>query len=55
MHPAAMESAGYWYRECSVPAAPLPAPQPPPPNEPPAEDTAAEADRYAVIYPGGAE
>jgi hypothetical protein len=43
MHPAAMERAGYWFRDCSVPA-PEETPEPVP-------DIAAEADQYAVIYP----
>jgi hypothetical protein len=43
MQPAAMERAGYWWRDCSVPAV-----EEPPEPEP---DIAAEADKYAVIYP----
>jgi hypothetical protein len=47
MHPAAMERAGYWFREASVPeSAPEPAPA-----EPPADAELTEAERYAVIYP----
>ena len=49
MHPAAMERAGYWFRESVVPA-PAPAPEPAPPVEDKfASYTAAE--RYAVLYP----
>jgi len=53
MHPAALERAGYWFRDISVPA---PAPVAPPPPaaaepEPAPANTAAEATRYAVIYP----
>jgi hypothetical protein len=52
MHPAAMERAGYWFKETTVPAAPEPAASPPPEPEPePQPDIAAEAQRYAVIYP----
>jgi hypothetical protein len=57
MHPAAMERAGYWFRETSVPA---PASSParaeaarPRPAEPQLTEPGidAEAERYAVIYP----
>ena len=44
LHPVAMERAGYWFREISVPA----------PVPPAAADTFSqltEAERYAVIYP----
>jgi hypothetical protein len=43
MQPAAMERAGYWFRDVSVPA----------PDEAPAQpdDIAAEAELYAVIHP----
>jgi hypothetical protein len=53
MHPAALERAGYWSRDISVPAPAPAAPPPPAAGEPePAQaDTAAEARRYAVIYP----
>jgi hypothetical protein len=58
MHPAAMERAGYWFREASVPApAEPPAPAPAEPSEaaaePPAVDFAAltEAEQYALLYP----
>jgi hypothetical protein len=47
MHPAAMERAGYWFRDCSVPE---PAPEPAETTSPePAALT--EAEKYAVIYP----
>ena len=48
MQPAAMERAGYWFRDVSVPAAPHPPALEP---EPAQDDVAAEAERYAVIYP----
>ena len=48
MHPAALERAGYWFRDISVPAPPPPAAVEP---EPAPADTAAEARRYAVIDP----
>ena len=48
MHPAALERAGYWFRDISVPAPAPPAAVEP---EPAPADTAAEARRYAVIYP----
>jgi hypothetical protein len=67
MHPAAMERAGYWFREVSVPEpaasrAPADAPQPAgaqsagaqsgePWPEPTQAEIDAEAERYAVIYP----
>jgi hypothetical protein len=47
MQPAAMERAGYWFRDVSVPARDEAPPQPAP-IEP---DIAAEAELYAVIYP----
>jgi hypothetical protein len=43
MHPAAMERAGYWFRDASVP---LPAQA-----EPPAQPCLTEAEQYAAIYP----
>ncbi|MGC1408266.1 MAG: hypothetical protein WA864_04880 [Acetobacteraceae bacterium] len=43
MHPAAMERAGYWFRDASVP---LPV-QP----EVPAQASLTEAEQYAAIYP----
>ena len=46
-HPAAMERAGYWFREATVPE---PAPEPAP-AEPPAQAELTEAEKYAVIYP----
>jgi len=50
LHPAAMERAGYYFRDVSVPA-PDEAPPPAPADPPPAADIAAEADQYAAIYP----
>jgi hypothetical protein len=50
MHPAAMERAGYWFHEVSVPAPTAP----PVPTEDAAEpviDAVAEAEHYALIYP----
>ena len=47
LHPAAMERAGWWFREASVPA---PAPEPHV-AEPHADSELTEAERYAVIYP----
>ena len=50
MHPAAMERAGYWFHEVSVPAPPVPLV----PTEDAAEpvlDPVAEAEHYALIYP----
>jgi hypothetical protein len=54
MNPAAMERAGYWFRDVSVPA-PEPA-QADPADPPPAGDFAAmtEAEQYAVLYPNRA-
>ena len=49
MHPAAMEAAGWWFRECSVPAA-TPQPAAADASEP-VLDPAAEAEYYARIYP----
>jgi hypothetical protein len=51
-HPAAMERAGYWFKDVSVPP-PAPAAPPPPATEPePAPaGSDAEADFYAKIYP----
>jgi hypothetical protein len=53
MNPAAMERAGYWFRDVSVPA---PEPVQADPADPPAGDFAAmtEAEQYAVLYPGRA-
>jgi hypothetical protein len=60
LHPAAMERAGWWFRDASIPA-PAAAPEPaetPQPTEPtgatsPAPDfsTLTEAEQYALIYP----
>jgi hypothetical protein len=47
MHPAAMERAGYWFREISVPA---PAPQPAEAAPAPAPELD-EVARYAATYP----
>jgi hypothetical protein len=47
LHPAAMERAGWWFRDASVPA---PAPEPHA-AEPHADNELTEAERYAVIYP----
>jgi hypothetical protein len=58
MHPAAMERAGYWFKEIPVPAPspshePATAPQPAADAEcdPIQADTDAEAELYAAIYP----
>ena len=53
MNPAAMERAGYWFRDVSVPA---PEPAQADPADPPAGDFASmtEAEQYAVLYPGRA-
>ncbi len=48
LHPAAMERAGYWFKEISVPA-PTPAAATEP--APPEADIDAEVERYALIYP----
>ena len=48
LHPAAMERAGYWFRDISVPA---PAPDPAPPAEADPFSQLTEAGRYAVMYP----
>jgi hypothetical protein len=54
MNPAAMERAGYWFRDVSVPA-PEPE-QPDSADPPPAGDFASmtEAEQYAVLYPNRA-
>ena len=57
MHPAAMGRAGYWFKEVSVPApardpAPAPEPRQAEPEAEPVHDIAAEADMYAIMYPG---
>ncbi len=61
MQPAAMQAAGYWFRDCSVPAPepePEPEAMPPEPEAAPAPAAAApafealtEAEQYAVVYP----
>jgi len=48
LHPAAMERAGYWFKEISVPA-PTPAAATEP--APPEADIDAAVERYALIYP----
>src|SRR5271166_4021287 len=58
MHPAAMERAGWWFRDASVPL-PEPAEAAPPdpaapPNPDPSEDTSSrltEAEQYSLIHP----
>jgi hypothetical protein len=47
-HPAAMERAGYWFRDVSAPA---PEPEPAPPAAPDSFSQFTEAERYAVLYP----
>ena len=53
-HPAAMERAGYWFRDVSAPA---PEPEPAPPAAPDPclatglDPVVTEAERYAVLYP----
>jgi hypothetical protein len=53
-HPAAMERAGYWFRDVSVPA---PEPEPAPPAAPDPclatglDPVVTEAELYAVMYP----
>ena len=42
-HPAAMERAGYWFRDCSVPAEPSP--------EEPKMTELSEPELYASMYP----
>ena len=56
MHPAAMDRAGYWFKEASVPGPDRdPDPAPPPPHAEaqaePVRDIEAEADMYAIMYP----
>jgi hypothetical protein len=48
MQPAAMQRAGWYFRDASVP---LPDAPPDPADAEPVIDLAAEAERYAVIYP----
>ncbi len=52
MQPAAMQRAGWWFREATVPAEPA---EPAPPTEPatPPQEFGAltEAEQYAVLYP----
>ena len=49
MQPAAMERAGYWFRDISVPA-----PEAAPTEPEPMADIAVEAEEYARIYPARA-
>ncbi len=62
VHPAAMERAGYWWRDCSVPAPkPAPEPAPEPAGAPPPDDEEEpqrsqqqidhEVKMYRAIYP----
>jgi hypothetical protein len=46
MHPAAMERAGYWFRDVSVPGPALPEPA-----DTPQPATLTEAEMYATLYP----
>ncbi len=48
MHPKAMERAGYWFRDVSVPE---PEPALPPPEPKRSFEQMDEAEQYAVIYP----
>ena len=48
LHPAAMEHAGYWFREITVPE---PAPDPVPPADADPFSLLTEAEQYAVTYP----
>jgi hypothetical protein len=53
MHPGAMQRAGYWFKEASVPGLspdpdPLPAPEP-------AFEALPEAEQYALLYPDRAQ
>ena len=58
-HPAAMERAGYWYREVADPPPPAPVPAPaaaPQPVPEPAAtgrfETMTPGEQYAALYPG---
>ncbi len=52
MHPPAMERAGYWFRDVSVPAPEEEPGEPaPPPEATLAFEAMSEAEQYAVIYP----
>jgi hypothetical protein len=46
MHPAAMQRAGWWFREASVPA-----PEPPAAPEPVDFSALSEAEQYALLHP----
>jgi hypothetical protein len=46
MHPAAMERAGYWFRDISAPG-----PASPEPADAPQSATLTEAEMYATLYP----
>jgi hypothetical protein len=50
MHPAAMERAGYWFKEATVPEPAPPAPQEAKPATPSFEQMT-EAERYAALHP----
>ena len=50
LQPAAMERAGYWFHDVSVPL-PEPAPAQPDPEPAPTPTARTEAEHYAVIYP----
>ena len=51
MHPAAMQRAGWWFREATVPAGPTPPPEPEPAAPPQEFGALTEAEQYAVLYP----
>lgn len=51
MHPAAMQRAGWWFREATVPAGPTPPPEPEPAAPPQEFGALTEAEQYAVVYP----
>jgi len=51
LNPAAMERAGYWFRDISVPAPENPPPAAEPAEPQPERDIAAEAERWVVICP----
>jgi hypothetical protein len=51
MQPAAMQRAGRWFREATVPAEPAPPPGPEPATPPQEFGALTEAEQYAVLYP----
>jgi hypothetical protein len=51
MQPAAMQRAGWWFREATVPAEPAPPPGPEPATPPQEFGALTEAEQYAVLYP----